>query len=563
MSRLEIASPKRARLVIEELYKDLERRIESSPPGLCPVDMARAFLELCHAQTCGKCTPCRIGLGQLNQLIRDVLDGNASMETLEIMEQTALSIMESADCAIGYEAANMVYKGLIGYRDDYVEHIQNGRCTCTYSQPVPCVSLCPAHVDIPGYIALVSEGRYGDAIRLIRKDNPFPTTCGFICEHPCEARCRRNMMDDSVNIRGLKRVAADFAGEVDPPERAPSTGKRIAILGGGPGGLSAAYYLQLMGHQAVIYEMLPKLGGMLRYGIPNYRLPKDRLDQDIQAVLKTGVEVRHGLKIGRDITIQQLREEYDAVLITIGASTDKKLGLEGEDAEGVLSAVQFLRDVGSSKIMDLTGKEVAVIGGGNVSMDAVRTAKRLGAKKVSIVYRRRTADMTALPDEIEGAVAEGIELQTLKAPASLDIDDKNQIRGIYVTPQMVSSIKNGRAGIRPTGEPDVYIPCDILVIAIGQNIETRHFEEAGIPVERGKIVTRNTGAFEHMPGVFAGGDCASGPASVIKAIAAAKVVAANIDEYLGFHHQISCDVEIPEANLRRKPYGAGSLRKGS
>ena len=560
MSRLEIASPKRARLVIEELYKDLERRIESSPPGLCPVDMARAFLELCHAQTCGKCTPCRIGLGQLNQLIRDVLDGNAAMETLEIMEQTALSIMESADCAIGYEAANMVYKGLIGYRDDYVEHIQNGRCTCAYSQPVPCVSLCPAHVDIPGYIALVSEGRYGDAIRLIRKDNPFPTTCGFICEHPCEARCRRNMMDDSVNIRGLKRVAADFAGEVDPPERAPSTGKRIAILGGGPGGLSAAYYLQLMGHQAVIYEMLPKLGGMLRYGIPNYRLPKDRLDQDIQAVLKTGVEVRHGLKIGRDITIQQLREEYDAVLITIGASTDKKLGLEGEDAEGVLSAVQFLRDVGSSKIMDLAGKEVAVIGGGNVSMDAVRTAKRLGAKKVSIVYRRRTADMTALPDEIEGAVAEGIELQTLKAPASLDIDDKNQIRGIYVTPQMVSSIKNGRAGIRPTGEPDVYIPCDILVIAIGQNIETRHFEEAGIPVEQGKIVTRNTGAFEHMPGVFAGGDCASGPASVIKAIAAAKVVAAIIEEYLGFHHQISCDVEIPEANLRdRTPCGRVNL----
>ena len=560
MSRLEIASPKRARIVMEELYKDLERRIESSPPGLCPVDMARAFLELCYAQTCGKCTPCRIGLGQLNQLIKDVLDGNASMETLDLMEQTALSIMESADCAIGYEAAHMVYKGLIGYRDDYVGHIQNGRCTCTYSQPVPCVSLCPAHVDIPGYIALVGEGRYADAVRLIRKDNPFPTTCGFICEHPCEARCRRNMMDDSVNIRGLKRMAADFAGEVDSPRCAPSTGKRIAILGGGPGGLSAAYYLQLMGHQTVVYEMLPKLGGMLRYGIPNYRLPKDRLDEDIQAILKTGVEVRHGLKIGRDITIQQLQQEYDAVLITIGASTDKKLGLEGEDAEGVLSAVQFLRNVGSSQIMDLTGKEVAVIGGGNVSVDAVRTAKRLGAKKVSIVYRRRVADMTALPGEIEGAVAEGVELQTLKAPASLDIDGQNRIKGIYVTPQMVSSIKGGRAGIRPTGEPDVYIPCDVLVVAIGQNIETGHFEEAGIPVERGKIVTKSTGAFEHMPGVFAGGDCASGPASVIKAIAAAKVVAANIDEYLGFHHQISCDVEIPEANLQdRTPCGRVNL----
>lgn len=560
MSRLEIKAPNRARIVMEGLYKDLERRIESSPPGLCPVDMSRAFLELCHAQTCGKCVPCRIGLGQLNHFIKDVLDGKATMKTLDYMEETALSIMESADCAIGYEAARMVYKGLVGYRDDYIEHIKNGRCTCSYNQPVPCVALCPAHVDVPGYIALVGEGRYADAVRLIRKDNPFPTTCGFICEHPCEARCRRNMVDDSINIRGLKRMAADYAGEVDPPACAPSTGKRIAVLGGGPGGLSAAYYLQLMGHQAVVYEMLPKLGGMLRYGIPNYRLPKERLEDDINCILKTGVQVKYGMKIGQDITIQQLRKEYDAVLITIGASTDKKLGLEGEDADGVLSAVQFLRNVGKNIIMDLTGKEVAVVGGGNVSMDAVRTAKRLGAKKVSIVYRRRRADMTALPQEIEGAIAEGVELQTLKAPAAIDVDESGQVKGLYVTPQMVSAIKDGRASIRPTGEEDLYIPCDVLIVAIGQNIETRHFEEAGIPVERGKIRTKSTGTFENMPGVFAGGDCASGPASVITAIAAGKVVAANIDEYLGYHHEISCDVEIPEPNLSdRSPCGRVNL----
>lgn len=504
--------------------------------------------------------PCRIGLGQLNHFIKDVLDGKATMKTLDYMEETALSIMESADCAIGYEAARMVYKGLIGYRDDYIEHIKNGRCTCSYNQPVPCVALCPAHVDVPGYIALVGEGRYADAVRLIRKDNPFPTTCGFICEHPCEARCRRNMVDDSINIRGLKRMAADYAGEVDPPACAPSTGKRIAVLGGGPGGLSAAYYLQLMGHQAVVYEMLPKLGGMLRYGIPNYRLPKERLEDDINCILKTGVQVKYGMKIGQDITIQQLRKEYDAVLITIGASTDKKLGLEGEDADGVLSAVQFLRNVGKNIIMDLTGKEVAVVGGGNVSMDAVRTAKRLGAKKVSIVYRRRRADMTALPQEIEGAIAEGVELQTLKAPAAIDVDEAGQVKGLYVTPQMVSAIKDGRASIRPTGEEDLYIPCDVLIVAIGQNIETRHFEEAGIPVERGKIRTKSTGTFENMPGVFAGGDCASGPASVITAIAAGKVVAANIDEYLGYHHEISCDVEIPEPNLSdRSPCGRVNL----
>jgi NADPH-dependent glutamate synthase beta subunit-like oxidoreductase len=560
MSRLEIDSPSRADIVIEGLYKDLERRIESSPPGLCPVDMARAFLELCHAQTCGKCVPCRIGLGQLNHLIKDVLDGKATMETLNIMEKTAVSIMESADCAIGYEAAHMVYKGLIGYRDDYIEHIERGRCICTYSQPVPCVSLCPARVDIPGYIALVRDGRYSDAIRLIRKDNPFPTTCGFICEHPCEARCRRNMVDDAINIRGLKRVAADFAGEVEPPACAESTGKKVAVLGGGPCGLSAAYYLQLMGHQTTVYEMLPKLGGMLRYGIPNYRLPKNRLDDDINSILKTGVKVKYGIKVGTDITIQEIQKEYDAVLIAVGASTDKKLGIEGEDADGVLSAVEFLRDVGMNQIMDLSGKEVAVIGGGNVSMDAVRTAKRLGAKKVSIVYRRRIADMTALHDEIEGAIAEGIEVQTLKAPASIDLDENNHVKGIYVTPQMVSEIRDGRASIRPTGEENVYIPCDVLIVAIGQNIETKHFEDAGVPVSRGKIITTSTGAFKGMPGVFAGGDSASGPATVIKAIAAAKVVAANIDEYLGYHHVITCDVEIPIPNIDdRTPCGRVNL----
>lgn len=560
MSRLELASPTKADIVIEQLYKDLERRIESSPPGLCPVDMARAFLELCHAQTCGKCVPCRIGLGQLTNFINDVLDGKATMETLNIMEQTAVCIMESADCAIGYEAANMVYRGLIGYRDDYVEHIKNGRCTCTYSQPVACVTLCPAHVDIPGYIALVGEGRYADAIRMIRKDNPFPTTCGFICEHPCEARCRRNMMDDAINIRGLKRVAADFAGEVPPPACAPSTGKKVAVLGGGPGGLSAAYYLQLMGHKTTVFEMLPKLGGMLRYGIPNYRLPKDRLDDDIKAILKTGVEVKYGVKIGKDVSIQQLREEYDAVLIAIGASTDKGLGLEGEDAEGVISAIELLRNVGEGNAMDFSGKEVAVIGGGNVTMDAVRTAKRLGAKKVSVVYRRRIADMTALPSEIEGAIAEGIEMQTLRAPSKLMIDENNHVKGIYVTPQMISSIKNGRASIKATGEDDILIPCDILVVAIGQEIETKHLEDAGVPISRGKIETKKNGAIENMPGVFAGGDCASGSATVIKAIAAAKVVAANIDEYLGYRHEISCDVDIPEARLDdRLPCGRTNM----
>ena len=497
MSRLELRSPNQAQLVVEGLYKDLERRIESSPPGLCPVDMSRAFLEICHAQSCGKCVPCRVGLGQLKNLITDVLDGKATIRTLTEIHETAKSIMESADCAIGYEAANMVYKGAIGFKDDYVEHIMYHRCLSTLKQPVPCVSRCPARVDIPGYIALVREGRYEDAIRLIRKDNPFPTTCGFICEHPCEALCRRNMIDDAVNIRGLKRMAADAAGYVAPPECAESTGKNIAVVGGGPGGLSAAYFLQLMGHQVTVYEMLPKLGGMLRYGIPNYRLPKERLDDDIQAILDTGVKVDCGKAIGKDYSIVDLKEKYDAVLITIGASTDKKLGLEGD--------------------------------------------------------RRRVADMTALPDEISGAEAEGVEIKTLMAPSRIEKDEEGNVKGIWVTPQMISNIKGGRASVKPTGEDDVFIPCQTLIVAIGQDIEYQHFEEAGVPVQRGKINVEKFGGFEEMPGVFAGGDCATGPSTVISAIAAGKVIAANIDEYLGYHHEITADVEIPEPKLEDKP----------
>ena len=354
MSRLEITAPDKAQLVIEGLYKDLERRIESSPPGLCPVDMTRAFLEMCHTHTCGKCVPCRVGLWQLKNLLTDVMNGDATMETLDLMEELSVSIMEGADCAIGYEAAHMVYKSLMGCREDYEEHVRQGRCTCQYTQPVPCVSLCPAHVDIPGYIALVGEGRYADAIRLIRKDNPFPTTCGFICEHPCEARCRRNIVDDAVNIRGLKRFAVDHAGKVPVPECGEPTGKKVAIVGGGPGGLSAAYFLSLMGHKCVVYEMKPQLGGMLRYGIPNYRFPRERLQEDLDAILSTGVEVRYNTKIGEDITIKQLREEYDAVYIAIGAHQDKKVGIEGEDSNGVISAGELLNDIGHERMPDFT-----------------------------------------------------------------------------------------------------------------------------------------------------------------------------------------------------------------
>ena len=511
MSRLTIMTATKAQRVIEDLYKDLERRIIASPPGLCPVDMASAFLKLCHAQTCGKCVPCRVGLAQLQLLLEDVLEGRAELSTIDLIEKTAQNISWSADCAIGQEAADMVLKGVQGFRDDYEEHILHGRCTASLNQPVPCVSMCPAGVDIPGYIALVKEGRNADAVRLIRKDNPFPAVCAYICEHPCEARCRRNMLDDSINIRGIKRYAVDHAGYVPPEPCAKSTGKRIAIVGGGPGGLSAAYYLQRMGHQTVVYEKRKSLGGMLRYGIPNYRLPRARLDEEIEVIKAAGVEIHTGVDIGKDIAMCDLDKEFDAVYLAIGAQTDKKVGIPGEDGENVISAVTMLRKIGDDIMPDFKGKRVLVIGGGNVAMDVARSSKRLGAAYVGIAYRRRQEDMTALPQEVEGALAEGCELLPLQAPTRIELDEEQKVAALWVQPQMISSYRKGRPSPKQADTEEKRIPCDIVVVAIGQGIESQHFAEEGVPIRHGAIDALDHSGVENMEGIFAGGDCVTDP----------------------------------------------------
>ena len=552
MSRLSIITPSQAQTTVESLYKDLERRIIASPPGLCPVDMAASFLKLCHAQTCGKCTPCRIGLAQLGNLLDDVLSGNADMDTLQLIEDTAQTIYDTADCAIGYEAANMVLKGVHGFRDDYIEHIQHNRCTATLNQPVPCVSQCPAHVDIPGYIALVNEGRYDDAVRLIRQDNPFVTTCAFICEHPCENRCRRNMLDDSVNIRGIKRFAADHISNDYVPALAEPTGKKVAVIGGGPGGLSAAYYLSIMGHKVTVFEQRDKLGGMLRYGIPSYRLPRERLDDEIKHILSTGIEVKTNISIGKDLPISKIQKQYDAIYIAIGAHIDKKIGIEGEDSNNVISAVEMLRAIGDGNYPDFKGKNIVVIGGGNVAMDVVRSSVRLGAEKVTCVYRRRQEDMTALEEEVEGAIAEGVVMATLKAPVRIEADENGNAVALWVKPQIISKVKGGRPSPANSKMDEERIPADLIIVSIGQGIESHEFEKAGIPVKRGNFEAMDLGGVGVSEGLFAGGDCVTGPATVIRAIAAGKVAAANIDEYLGFKHTISHDVEIPQPSMGDK-----------
>lgn len=558
MSRLTILTKDKAQVTMESLYQDLERRIVASPPGLCPVDLTRSFIKMCLAQSCGKCVPCRVGLRQLARLFDNVLDGEANEETVENIKLTAEGIYYSADCAIGYEAAKLALKSVDGCIDDFESHIHNGFCSCNSNQPVACVKSCPAGVDIPGYIALVQQGRYADAVRLIRRDNPMPTTCAYICEHPCENRCKRTIIDAPVNIRGLKKMAVDNSGIVPVPECEAPTGKKVAIIGGGPGGLSAAYYLALMGHKVTIFEQRKQLGGMLRYGIPNYRFPRKKLDEEIDSILSTGIEVKKNISVGKDISFDDITNEYDATYISIGAHADKKIGIEGEDAKsGITSAVEMLRAIGDGDMPDYTGKKVIVIGGGNVAMDVARSSIRLGASKVSIVYRRRKADMTALEEEVEGAEAEGCDVLELMSPVRIKQDEEGNAIGLIVKPQMISRVSHGRPAPKAAAKDEVLLESDLIVVAIGQGIETKSFEEHGIKVQRGVISALNTGNItpqdgEMSEGVFAGGDCVTGPATVIKAIAAGKVAAANIDEYLGFNHEITCDVEIPYASNEDK-----------
>ena len=558
MSRLTILTKDKAQVTMESLYQDLERRIVASPPGLCPVDLTRSFIKMCLAQSCGKCVPCRVGLRQLARLFDNVLDGEANEETVENIKLTAEGIYYSADCAIGYEAAKLALKSVDGCIDDFESHIHNGFCSCNSNQPVACVKSCPAGVDIPGYIALVQQGRYADAVRLIRRDNPMPTTCAYICEHPCENRCKRTIIDAPVNIRGLKKMAVDNSGIVPVPECEAPTGKKVAIIGGGPGGLSAAYYLALMGHKVTIFEQRKQLGGMLRYGIPNYRFPRKKLDEEIDSILSTGIEVKKNISVGKDISFDDITKEYDATYISIGAHADKKIGIEGEDAKsGITSAVEMLRAIGDGDMPDYTGKKVIVIGGGNVAMDVARSSIRFGASKVSIVYRRRKADMTALEEEVEGAEAEGCDVLELMSPVRIKQDEEGNAIGLIVKPQMISRVSHGRPAPKAAAKDEVLLESDLIVVAIGQGIETKSFEEHGIKVQRGVISALNTGNItpqdgEMSEGVFAGGDCVTGPATVIKAIAAGKVAAANIDEYLGFNHEITCDVEIPYASNEDK-----------
>jgi len=499
----------------------------------CMVDMARFFMEFCQEESCGKCTPCREGTRRMLEILERITQGKGELKDLDELVELSQFIKDSALCGLGQTAPNPILSTLRYFRHAYEDHILQKHCSagvCADLVKAKCINTCPLGQDVPGYLSLVGEGRYEDAISLIYQTNPLPGVCGRVCPHPCMDMCLRRDTDEALAIRQIKRFAADMAREkgitVNVRKAAPKS-QKVAIVGGGPGGLAAAYYLALMGYEPTILEDLPKLGGMLRYGIPAYRLPRDILDQEIDFILKTGVEAKTGTRVGKDIGFGELRKDYDAIFVGVGAHRNLSLRIPGEDLPGVKGGAEFLREVELGPAPGV-GERVAVIGGGNVAIDVARTCRRMGSE-VTILYRRERKDMPAYEEEIEDALVEGIDLRFLVAPRSITQKDGKLLFDLDECDLGEFDLSGRRRPVPKEGST-ISEEYDTIFSAIGQSPDLSFV--SSLSTERDRITVDRLSLATNIPGVFAGGDAVTGPARVVDALAGGKKAAMSIDKYL-------------------------------
>lgn len=427
----------------------------------------------------------------------------------------------------------------------------------------PCRKACPAGIDIPGYIALAAAGRYEDAYRLIRRDNPFPSVCGRICTHPCELECNRASYDSAVSIRDIKRFVADKAFEngVKHENVWPATGKSVGVIGAGPSGLTCAYYLALSGYAVDVYDSAPVAGGVLSFGIPKWRLPQDVIAREVKAIEDVGVKIHLNTEIGKDVDFSALREKHDAIYIATGTQFSKKAGVEGEDLPGVTHGLDFLRDVNLGRDVKV-GKKVVVIGGGNTAMDAARTAVRQGAESVSILYRRREVDMPADKREVMEAKEEGVKIIPLSAPLAFEGNGAvSRIRCNKMT--LGDRDESGRRSVVKADGEEFFVEADTVIVAVSQYSDFPFINKDEVEMtEWGKLVIGQD-MMTTMDGVFSGGDVTRGSATAIEAIADGKAAAQNIAKYLGLATAINqgSEIQLPdrdESKINRA--GAGKMR---
>jgi NADH-quinone oxidoreductase subunit F len=504
----------------------------------CMVDLARYFMSFTQEESCGKCVPCRVGTKAMLETLERICAGQGRKGDVEYLIELGEEVKRSSLCALGGTAPNPVLTTIRYFRDEYEAHIREHRCpagVCTALVRAKCTNACPAEVDVPSYVSLVAQGRYAEALEVHRRRNPFALACGRVCPAFCEAKCRRAELDQPVAIRQIKRFMADHELERPwtPRLEEPRTDK-VAVIGAGPAGLTAALRLAQKGYPVTVFEALPVAGGMMAVGIPEYRLPRDILNVEIENIKRAGVELRLNTALGKDFTLDDLldRDGYKALILAIGAHKSRELRIEGEGMEGVYHGTQFLRDIALGQALDLTGKRVAVVGGGDVAIDAARSAWRLGAAEVHLVYRRSRVDMPARDDEVEAAEKEGIQLHFLTNPSR--VIGNGKVTGVELLRQELGEFDaSGRR--RPALIPgsEFTLEVDVLIPAIGQEPDLAWMDGDGtIETSRGATFIVNNGLATTRPGVFAAGDAALGPATVIEAVAQGNCVADTVDNYL-------------------------------
>jgi len=508
----------------------------------CMVDVARYFLEFLQDESCGKCLSCREGTKRMTEIVTNITKGHGVEGDLELLEELATVVKDTSMCGLGQTAGNPVLSALKYFREEYETHIREKKCpagVCRDLYISPCQNACSAGMNVPGYISLISEGRFTEALELALDTNPFPSVCGRVCDHQCMPKCRRNQIDEPVAIRSLKRFIGDYVenGIKYPSIKVPkeTMPHKVAIVGAGPAGLSCAYFLARLGYKPTVFEALPVAGGMMAVAIPEYRLPKKILQREIDNIKKLGVDIRLNTKIGKDLVISQLRSQgYEAFFIAVGMYGSRPLGIPGENLENVFQAVDLLRDITLDNPMaPPMGKKVVVIGGGNSAVDAARTMLRMGASEVTILYRRTRREMPAYEEEIEAAEREGVKIRYLTILEKI-IGEKGKVRSIEcIRMKRDKYDDSGRRKPIPIKNSNFYLDVDIVISAIGEFSDvTELFTGLDVETNPDGTIRCDKHGRTSMLGLFSGGDVVSGPATVIDAIAAGERTAVTIDQFL-------------------------------
>ena len=506
-------------------------------------DMVRAYLEAVQGASCGRCIPCRVGTRIMLETLNRICSGKGKEEDLKTLEKLAQEIITSAKCEIGKSGPVPLLHALTHFRAAFEKQIVEPKEVPKGNYHVqvtaPCMDACPVHLDVPSYVELIKNLRFEDSLSLIRERNALPGVCGRVCIRPCEFHCRRANLDEPIQIKTLKRFVADYEidHQIEPQlKREAKKERQVAVVGAGPAGLACALYLSLKGYPVKIFEALPEGGGMAAVGIPDYRLPRNIIQYEIEVIKKQGVEIQYNTRVGKDISLEEIKTQgFRAIFIGVGAHLSKKMGVDGEDAgyQGFVKGVDFLRDINLGKEI-YKGKKLLVVGGGNVAIDCVRSAFRVGFIDSNIVYRRSKAEMPADPIEIEDAEKEGVNFHFLTLPKRI-ITENNRVTGVEcIRMELGEPDESGRRRPVEVKGSEFIIETDVLIPAIGQDVDLSLLPD-GSGVEKTKwrtIVVDEDSMATSQEGVFSGGDCVTGPDVLVGALAAGYDAAIAIDQYL-------------------------------